>query len=111
MTTRCSVKEIEDLFEEHAKAFPNDPWRAQAWEDYIHLGDITQEQERQLRELAIPEEPVRRCVLCGISTKGSVGAAGIHWSFLCQPCKDKEDGMMKMRLHDEGKLLDRIGDQ
>lgn len=34
---------------------------------------------------------MRKCILCGQCTDGSIGAAGIHWSMICQPCKDLED--------------------
>ncbi len=39
-----------------------------------------------------------KCVLCGIQTSGSVGAAGIKWSNICQPCKDIEDTALLNRL-------------
>jgi len=31
------------------------------------------------------------CMLCTKPTTGSIGAAGIRWSMICQPCKDAED--------------------
>jgi hypothetical protein len=34
---------------------------------------------------------MKTCILCGEDTEGSIGAAGIKWSMICQPCKDKED--------------------
>jgi hypothetical protein len=34
---------------------------------------------------------MKNCILCNKKTQGSAGAAGIKWSFICQPCKDKED--------------------
>jgi hypothetical protein len=37
------------------------------------------------------ELKIRECVLCGERTLGAIGAAGLYWSMLCQPCKDKED--------------------
>ena len=33
----------------------------------------------------------RPCVVCGIETTGSVGAAGLRWPMICQHCKDEED--------------------
>lgn len=33
----------------------------------------------------------RPCALCDEPTTGSVGAAGIKWAAICQPCKDRED--------------------
>ena len=44
--------------------------------------------------------PLRNCMLCGKSTTGSVGAAGIKWSMICQPCKDVEDAaLMSVLVH------------
>ena len=34
---------------------------------------------------------MKPCILCGEQTNGSIGAAGIAWSCICQKCKDKED--------------------
>lgn len=39
-----------------------------------------------------------KCVICGNETTGSVGAAGIHWSCICQPCKDVEDNTLKQQI-------------
>jgi len=33
----------------------------------------------------------KRCIICKQWTTGSVGVAGIRWSIICQPCKDRED--------------------
>lgn len=41
---------------------------------------------------------MKDCILCGVKTKGSVGRAGIKWSTICQPCKDKEDDALSKRL-------------
>lgn len=38
-----------------------------------------------------PGPVMKKCKLCGQGTTGSVGAAGIRWSFICQPCKNAED--------------------
>ncbi len=43
---------------------------------------------KDFRMLALTATP---CLGCKTLTTGSVGAAGIRWSFLCQPCKDKAD--------------------
>lgn len=34
---------------------------------------------------------MRDCIECGTPTEGSIGAAGLRWNMLCQPCKDKAD--------------------
>lgn len=54
--------------------------------------------------------PLRYCKLCGCLTTGSVGAAGLRWPFLCQPCKDREDGALAEYVealvhHDKGSNL------
>lgn len=41
---------------------------------------------------------LRNCLECGEPTTGSVGAAGIRWSFLCQPCKNSADGALADRV-------------
>jgi len=46
------------------------------------------------------------CKLCGVKTKGSTGAAGIKWPFICQPCKDKEDQALLRRVKHAAKILD-----
>lgn len=51
---------------------------------------------------------LRKCILCGEETEGSVGKAGIHWKFLCQPCKDKEDNALEQMVSCQAKVLDDI---
>jgi hypothetical protein len=41
---------------------------------------------------------MKKCILCGIDTEGSVGAAGICWPMICQKCKDQEDSALLNRL-------------
>jgi len=41
---------------------------------------------------------MKNCILCNELTEGSVGAAGIKWPNICQPCKDKEDTILANRL-------------
>ncbi len=50
--------------------------------------------ERIVRQLTYK----RNCLACGSPTTGSVGAAGVRWSALCQKCKDAADK----------ELLDRV---
>lgn len=38
------------------------------------------------------------CMICGQLTEGSVGAAGIRWPNLCQPCKDEEDRLVLVQV-------------
>jgi hypothetical protein len=40
----------------------------------------------------------RNCILCSKPTEGSVGAAGISWPMICQPCKDREDQIAAAQL-------------
>lgn len=35
--------------------------------------------------------PIRYCMGCTEPTTGSIGAAGVYWQNLCQPCKDDAD--------------------
>lgn len=48
------------------------------------------------------------CKLCFRPTTGSVGAAGIRWSFLCQECKDKEDAAARAQIKSMKFVLDRV---
>jgi major membrane immunogen (membrane-anchored lipoprotein) len=34
---------------------------------------------------------MRNCIICKKETQGSIGAAGIKWACICQPCKDETD--------------------
>ena len=51
---------------------------------------------------------MKKCILCGKLTEGSVGAAGIKWSIICQPCKDKEDKALEATLTYQAKVFDKI---
>jgi hypothetical protein len=47
---------------------------------------------------------LKRCAICGeYQSGGAIGAAGIHWGNLCQPCKDNEDkaALAQCRVHGE----------
>lgn len=48
------------------------------------------------------------CWKCNIPTNGSVGAAGLRWSHICQKCKDKEDELYKLKLQNMRVLIDQI---
>lgn len=45
----------------------------------------------------------RQCILCGVLTYGSVGAAGITWLMICQTCKDIEDGALLHNIQAQAK--------
>ena len=51
---------------------------------------------------------MKECILCNKQTEGSIGAAGIKWPNICQPCKDKEDTMLLRRIEVEGKMLSKF---
>lgn len=51
---------------------------------------------------------MQRCILCGTDTAGSVGAAGIHWDCICQPCKDREDKALATRLGTLNKVIGAV---
>lgn len=48
------------------------------------------------------------CELCGDLTSGSIGAAGMHWHNICQPCKDKEDTALLAKISRQKHLLDNV---
>ena len=48
---------------------------------------------------------IESCMLCGTPTFGSIGAAGIRWKKICQPCKDKEDRALAAQIEHQSKLL------
>ena len=48
------------------------------------------------------------CISCGLQTEGSIGAAGIHWSCLCQTCKDAEDAALARHLEQTKRILDIV---
>ena len=50
---------------------------------------------------------MRDCIICGIKTKGSIGAAGIKWSMICQSCKNVEDNALLNKLRGIPEPLDR----
>lgn len=51
---------------------------------------------------------MKKCILCGENTDGSVGAAGIKWSCICQRCKDLEDSILLQRLKVINKVYDLV---
>lgn len=51
---------------------------------------------------------MKKCFLCGELTEGSVGAAGIKWSSICQPCKDKEDAACLAMVQQMSKCFDKL---
>lgn len=50
----------------------------------------------------------KNCILCGKETEGSIGAAGIKWSCICQPCKDQEDAIVLGQINHLAKCLDLV---
>lgn len=56
------------------------------------------------RPLAEMGRKPRPCIECGDMTTGSVGAAGIRWPALCQPCKDQADGDLSSRIRAAGSI-------
>lgn len=50
---------------------------------------------------------MRNCILCRVKTEGSIGAAGIKWPNICQPCKDIEDNALLNKLRGIPEPLDR----
>ena len=54
---------------------------------------------------------MRTCMLCGIQTEGSVGAAGLRWKTICQPCKDREDGALADTIKRQSATIDLVMDK
>lgn len=50
----------------------------------------------------------RHCIICQRPTTGSVGAAGIRWPMICQPCKDAADNELRRRVTTDIELQNRI---
>lgn len=51
---------------------------------------------------------MKHCILCNKETEGSIGAAGIKWSMICQPCKDIEDRVVLAQLTGMAKITEAI---
>ena len=45
------------------------------------------------------------CISCGQQTTGSIGAAGLRWSCLCQTCKDAEDAALLRQIEQTKRIL------
>jgi len=51
---------------------------------------------------------MKKCIICGQDTEGSIGKAGIKWSCICQPCKDKEDNYLENKFKYEKKVVSLV---
>lgn len=51
---------------------------------------------------------MRNCIICHKPTEGSIGVAGIRWSCICQPCKNKEDNLLIEQLKAQSIALNMI---
>lgn len=51
---------------------------------------------------------MKNCILCGKETNGSIGKAGISWSFICQKCKDEEDSGLERMLNYQATVMNKI---
>lgn len=51
---------------------------------------------------------MKNCILCNQLTEGSIGAAGIKWPNICQPCKDIEDAALSAKLSIQAKVTAKI---
>ena len=49
-----------------------------------------------------------KCIICKKETNGSVGTAGIHWSNICQSCKDQEDQALLKTIKSQQFILNEI---
>lgn len=51
---------------------------------------------------------MNKCLICKEPTKGSIGAAKIFWSHLCQTCKDEEDKFLEIVLDHQVRVISSI---
>ena len=51
---------------------------------------------------------MKTCILCGDLTTGSIGAAGLRWKVICQPCKNREDAFLLKKINAQVKTFDVI---
>ena len=51
---------------------------------------------------------MKKCILCGEDTNGSVGKAGYRWNFICQKCKDAEDNGLERMLNYQAQVMCKI---
>ena len=51
---------------------------------------------------------MKKCILCGKETNGSVGRAGIRWQSICQECKNMEDDLAAAKLLSQINMIDRL---
>ena len=51
---------------------------------------------------------MKTCLLCGKPTDGSVGAAGIRWTRICQRCKNIEDHALVVQLATVKAVIDAV---
>ena len=49
-----------------------------------------------------------KCIICNRETEGSIGASGIKWRCICQPCKDIEDRALADSITHEARVYDFI---
>jgi hypothetical protein len=53
---------------------------------------------------------MKLCMVCGTPTEGSVGAAGIKYSMVCQLCKDEADNELRTTLAANAKIVKSMMD-
>ena len=53
---------------------------------------------------------MKRCVLCGEMTSGSVGRAGFRWTMICQECKDREDEALEVQVKGLAEVFNLIAE-
>ena len=54
------------------------------------------------------EEGMEECILCGTLTRGSVGAAGLRWTSICQICKDREDASLGEKISYQANVCSEV---
>ncbi len=51
---------------------------------------------------------MNNCILCGQLTDGSIGAAGLVWNNICQPCKNEEDAKLAFNVKSSNRGMKMI---
>lgn len=64
--------------------------------------------ECKQKECQPEPKSTKKCILCGKETTGSIGRAGIKWSMICQPCKDREDDALSRQLDASGQAIKKL---
>ncbi len=69
---------------------------------------LTGKTDKQMRPTMNSEQKTRECIICHQQTTGSIGAAGIRWVMICQPCKNREDAAIDARMQGQIRMAEMV---